>query len=440
MSGDFVTRLDELGMRRAAREAFLRRMGVPAERFEGGKTVALESLGDLIKREDQREKDGFPKRIRYRRVLVGGGRVIVVPHVSEGKLYHGEFEPKRIVNFASALDGDADPDIDESVGRGEGDVGDIVGRMPLGGGGGDGEDDGSGDPGKDPGSDPAEHGFEEEVYETGKRLAENLSLPNIKDKLKKVPTDEYAYDLTDRHKRSGQVLDKKETLRRVVRTNLILGRIDAEDLDTTEMLVAPDDRVYRVLSRERVWKSQAVVFFMRDYSGSMFGEPTKSLVAQHLMIYAWLMVQYEKRVVPRFIVHDTQAREVTAQRYFGESSGGGTLIASGYKKINEIVEGEALDNQYSIYVFQGSDGDDGDDGKVALPEIQKILSYASRMGVTLFKHPYYMERGVKTVFEEYIERGGILARRDVFRMHTMSGYNVTEEMNIVALKALIAQD
>ena len=154
---------------------------------------------------------------------------------------------------------------------------------------------------------------------------------------------------------------------------------------------------------------------MRDYSGSMYGEPTQSLVAQHLMIYAWLLVQYEKRVIPRFIVHDTHAREVSARGYFAASIGGGTLIASGYKKINDIVEGEALADDYSIYVFQGSDGDDGDDGTRALPEIRKILSYASRMGVTLFKHPYYAQQGIKSVFEEYIERGNILAQRDVFR-------------------------
>jgi hypothetical protein len=105
-----------------------------------------------------------------------------------------------------------------------------------------------------------------------------------------------------------------------------------------------------------------------------------------------------------------------------------------------VVEGEGLESDYNIYVFQGTDGDDGDgEGEYSLPELQKILRYANRMGVTLFKHPYY--QGRKTIFEEYIEKGGILERRDVFRMHIMPRYyNVTEEMNIEALKALIAQD
>lgn len=446
MNNQFVTPLDEAGMREAARGAFRRNIGTPQESFLPGKPHAgLESLDDLLKRDKQREDDGFGKKMRWRRILVGNGKVIVVPYVEEGKLYHGEFEPKRIVSLsATTAEEESDPDIDTDVGHGAGDVGDIIGRRPLGGGAGDGDgdDDGDGDgpPGPGPGEGEGEHGFEEEAYEVGQKLAEDLKLPNLKDKVKKVPTDEYTYDLTDRHKGSGQLLDRKETLKRMVRTNLLLGRVTQDNLDPTKMIVSQNDKIFRVLSQERVWKSQAVVFFMRDYSGSMYGEPTKALIAQHLMIYAWLMVQYEKRVLPRFIVHDTRAKEVVAKAYFTTMSGGGTLISSGYQKINEIVEGEGLESEYNIYVFQGSDGDDGDDGTQSLPEIRKILSYVNRMGVTLFKHAYSLARGNDTTFEEYIKRGGILDRRDVFRMHTMPAENVTEEMNLEALKALLAQD
>ncbi len=236
-------------------------------------------------------------------------------------------------------------------------------------------------------------------------------------------------------------MDEDRTLERILETNLILGRINLDDLDTTKMIVGPEDEVYRVLSRERVWKSQAVVFFVRDYSGSMWGEPTKSLISQHLLIYSWLLVQYEKLVIPRFLVHDTECREVTAREYFTLQAVGGTFIASAYKKINEIVESEGLERDYNIYVFQGTDGEDFDrDGQYALPELQKILNYANRVGVTVFKHPYYLDQNRKTSFEEYIEKSGILQRKDVFRMRVMPSFDITEEQNIEALKALIAQD
>ena len=438
---EYVTELDRLGMQALAKERAGNLFWVwrPLA-LAANITVSLESLDDLFKKDEERTKDGFPKRIKFRRVIAGPGKVVNVPYVEEECLIHAEFEPKRIkTQIAQFPDEGDDDEIGETTGHGEGEVGDVIGERPIGGG--DDGDDGDGDGKRGAGQRPGDHGFLEEIYEAGKKLIEKLQLPNLKEKLKKVPTDEYTYDLTDRHKGSGQLLDKKETLKQIVKTNLILGRVSKEDLDPAKMIIGPGDRVYRVLSREKIWKSQAIACFLRDYSGSMWGEPTKSLLDQHLMIYAWLLVQYEKRVIVRFFVHDTDAKEVTAKQYFTLQSGGGTFIASGYKKINEVIECEALERDYNIYVFQGTDGDDYEyEGKQALPELKKILQYANRTGVTVFKHPYHIEKKYKTTFEEYIEKSKILERKDVFRMHVMPSFNVTEEMNIEALKALIAQD
>lgn len=380
---------------------------------------SLESFEDLLKIDEQREKDGFPKKIKIRRILAGPGKIIMVPYVEEEKLIHGEFEPT--------------PEQQEGVpGHGEGEVGDVIGEVPIRG-----ECDGEGD---DPraGQEPGEHGIEAEAYKVGKELSEKFQLPDLKDKGKKIPTDEYTYDLVDRHKGSGQLLDKKATLKSIVKTNIALGRLDKDNIDTTKLIVGPDDKIYRVLSRERVWKSQAVVFFLRDYSYSMYGEPTKAVVNQHLIIYAWLMVQYEKLVIPRFVVHDTEAQEVSVEDYFRKSANGGTFIPAGYRKINEIVEGEALARNYNIYVFQGTDGEDTDRGAEAIPEIQKILGYVNRMGVCVLKHPYYGER--ESELEQYVKAGNFLDKKDLFRMHIMSSADVTEEKNVEAIQALIAQD
>lgn len=446
MGDKYFTELDKVGMELALRRKAARKYSFWRSETLAGKVTALESMQDLLKRSKEREKDGFESKIKFRKILTANNRVINVPYVEEEKLVHGQFEPRNIVSMSAALDDAEEPDIDESIGHGDGEVGDVIGEIPISnrGSGDDDGDDGSGDgsPGPGAGEDEDEHSMEEEAYELGKTITEKLQLPNIKEKRKKVPSDEYTYDLTDRHKKSGQVLDKKETMKNLVKTNLLLGRVTKDDLDPTKMVVGPDDKVFRVLSRERVWKSQAVVCFLRDYSGSMWGEPTRALVSQHLYIYSWLLVQYEKRVIPRFFVHDHRAKEVTAKQYFSENAFGGTLISSGYKEINKVVEGEGLESDYDIYVFQGTDGDDGDwRGQQALPELNKILRYSSRMGVTLFKHPYYGYRNQKTTFEQYLEAGGILERKDVFRMYIMpSIFNVTDEMNFEALKALIAQD
>lgn len=439
----YLTDLDKASMELALKNRVRRQFGGWRGPRLSGKITSLEPLQDILKRDKERQEDGFLSKVKFRRILTANNKVIVVPYVEEEKLVHGEFEPMNIELRLDAASESDSPDIDETLGHGDGEVGDVIGEVPMPDrGSGDGDGDGDGDPDSGAGDEDADHAFEEEAYELGKRLTEKLQLPNLKDKPRKVPTDEYTYDLTDRHKGSGQVLDKKETLRQIVKTNLIIGKVGKDNLDTKKMIVSPGDMVYRVLSRERVWKAQAVVIFLRDYSGSMWGEPTRALVSQHLMIYAWLLVQYEKRVIPRFFVHDHSAREVTAKEYFSLGSWGGTFIASGYKKINETVEGEGLASDYNIYVFQGSDGDDGDyEGEHAILELKKILRYASRMGVTLFKHPYYIHQKQETIFEQYIRASGILERKDVFRMHIMPQYyNVTEEMNIEALRTLLAQD
>lgn len=427
-AGRGMTELDILGIQLAIQEEFKRKNGIYIPSYVPSLVSSLESLDNLLERDKNRGKDGFPKKIKFRSVLAGPGKIISVPFVEEEKLIHGEFEPKK----ESDEEGDQEggQDIGEIPGHGEGEKGDVIGEVPIRGEG-EGEDPRAGD-------EPGEHGIEEEAFQKGEELSKKFQLPNLREKGKKVPTDEYTYDLTDRHRGSGQFLDKKETIKSIVRTNVILGRIDKDNIDTAKMVVGPNDKVYRVLSREKVWKSQAIVFFARDYSGSMYGEPTKAVVAQHLMIYAWLLVQYEKLVIPRFFVHDTEAKEVSVEDYFKLSANGGTFIPSVYKEITKTVEGESLARDYNIYVFQGTDGDDFDDGREAIPEIEKILGYVNRMGVSILKHPYYGDR--KTPFEQYVKKGNFESQRDVFRMHVMLNVDVTEDDNIEAIKALIAQD
>ncbi|MDP3731361.1 MAG: DUF444 family protein [bacterium] len=383
-----------------------------------------ETFDELLKRDEQRVADGFKKKIKLKRVLVGHDKVLTVPYVEEEKLLHGDFEPTGEHG-------------EDEAGRGEGEIGDIIARSrPQGGGGdsGDDEDDDSSDAGEGNGG---EHGLESDIFQLGKELTEKLKLPNLKDKGKKVPTDDYIYDLTDRHRGSGQFLDRKETLKSIIKSNVALGLVSGDNVDPSKLAIGPHDYIFRVLSKEKVWKSPAVVFFMRDYSRSMYGAPTKAVVDQHLMIYSWLMVQHEKLVIPRFIVHNAEAKEVPAHRYFGANSSGGTFIPSGYSKIMEIIVEENLARNYNLYLFQGTDGEDDDDGQVAIPWVKKLLEFFNRIGVSVL-NTFRGEQ--KTVFEKYIAEGGFLDQKDLFRMHVMSSKNPSETDNQEAVKALIAQD
>ncbi len=388
--------------------------------------VALSSLDELLERDRMRELDGFPRKIRIGRLVKPGkggeGSVVIVPTTVEEKLIHDS-------SFSVSEEG-------EAGGTGEGQEGEVIGEQPVH----EPEGEGAG-PGEGAGG---AHEIESSAYDLGRILTEKFELPNLKDKGKKRALSSYSYEMSDRNRGFGQILDKKETLRQVIRTNIALGRISRDGnegcIDPQDLLVSPSDRVYRILSRERDYESQAMVFFMRDYSGSMAGRCTEVVVSQHVLIYAWLTYQYANRLETRFILHDVEAKEVPDfHSYYSSAVAGGTEVSSGYQLINELVEAESLAGDYNIYVFQGSDGDDWDtDGKKAVPELKKMLFYANRVGITIVKHSY--SGTSKTAVENYLQASRLLEeQRDLIQLDALME-DVSESRLIEGIKKLTAQN
>ena len=365
---------------------------------------AISSMDELLERDKMREKDGFPRKIKVGRLLKPGkttsGSIIIVPSTTEEKFFHD-------TSFKSAAGG-------ESGGTGDGQEGEVIGEQPVrqeqgeGKGAGDGQESG--------------HEMEASAYDLGKILTEKFELPNLKDRGTRRSLTKYTYDITDKNRGFGQVLDKKATLKKVLETNFALGKIpDINTLDTTDLLVSPRDKIYRILSREKDFESQALVFFVRDYSGSMEGKCTELVVAQHVMIYSWLLYQYSKRVETRFILHDTIAKEVPDfYNYYNSRVAGGTQVSAAYKLVNDIVEKENLAQEYNIYIFQGTDGDDWDTtGEKTIPELKKMLTYASRIGISVVSHTYAAND--KTEVQTYLENSNLLTEQsDLLRLDNFS--------------------
>jgi hypothetical protein len=382
-------------------------------------TTCLSSLDELLERDRQREKDGFPKKIRVGRLIKPGkggkDKIVVVPTTVEEKLIHD-------TQFQESEE-------ESSGGSGEGEEGDVIGEQPIrpqeGAGAGPGQGEGT------------PHEMESSAYDLGKILTEKFELPNLKDKGKKRAFTRYTYDLTDKHQGFGQFLDKKETLKKILETNIILGNADDPGyLDPSRFLISPGDKIYRILSREKDYESQAMVFFLRDYSGSMTGKPTELVVSQHVLIYSWLLYQYEKQVESRFILHDTAAKEVKDfYTYYNSRVAGGTMVASAYRLVNEIVEKESLAKDYNIYVFHGTDGDDWDSGgKEAVPALQKMLSYAARIGITVAEQATTVGG---TEVERYIKASAFLTKHsNLIRLDVMP-QDADEQRLIDGIKKLI---
>ncbi len=387
---------------------------------------SVHSLDHLLERDRQREEDGFPRKIRVGKMVKPGrdkdDKVVVVPTTVEEKFIHDQAQ----VNEEGEGEGEAEG------GTGEGEEGEVIGEQPVR------QDQGSGEGGAGQG-EGGSHELESNAYDLGRILTEQFELPNLKDKGKKRSLTRYAYDLTDKNRGFGQVLDKKATLRRIIQTNIALQRIEKQQqIDTQRLLISPRDKVYRILSKEKDYESQAVVFFVRDYSGSMSGQPTELVVNQHVLIYSWLTFQYENQVKTRFILHDTEAKEVeNFHTYYNSRVAGGTQVAAAYRLVNHIVEEEELARDYNIYIFHGTDGDDWDTkGDEALPELQKILVYAARVGITIAENGYGVSG--KSEVERYLRKSGLLEeKKDRLRLDVMAKES-NEGRLIEGIKRLIS--
>ncbi|MFA6923173.1 MAG: DUF444 family protein [Bacteroidales bacterium] len=383
--------------------------------------TSLRTLDELLDKDKKREADGFPRRIRIGKLVKPGkgdkGKVVVVPSTTEPKFYHD----------------DSITEENETGGNGEGEEGEVIGEQQAQPQQGEGDAQGAGQ------GEGGDHDMSQEAFDLGRVLTEKFELPNLKDKGKKRSFSKYTYDLTDINRGFGQVLDKKATLKKIIETNIQLGKIDGiKQFSGEDLLASPQDYVYRILSREKDFETQAVVFFLRDYSGSMQGKPTEVVTTQHLLIYSWLMFQYQNNVVTRFILHDTEAKEVPDfYTYYRSQIAGGTRVAPAFQLVNKIVEEERLAKDYNIYVFHGTDGDDWDtDGKELLDAIDKMTLYANRIGITVAKNSWSGENN--TVVEINFENSGILKEKpQLVRIDGFSAEEGTEDRIIEGIKKLV---
>ncbi len=386
--------------------------------------VSLQSLDNLLTRDKQREEDGFPRRIRIGKYIKPGKdnkeKIVVVPTTSEPKFYHD----------------DSITEEEQTGGSGDGEEGEVIGEQQAEPEEGEGEGQGAGQ------GQSANHEVGADAFDLGKILTEKFKLPNLKVKGKKVSTTKFRYELTDKNRRFGQVLDKKATLKKIVETNILLGNIsEQKGFDPEKLIINPNDQVFRILSKEKDYEAQCVVFFIRDYSGSMQGKPTEAIVSQHLMIYSWLMYQYKSNVMARFILHDTESKEVPDfYTYYKSQVAGGTNIFPAYELVNTIVANEKLSQNNNIYVFHGTDGDDWEDnGSKAVEALSLMLAYASRVGITIAKNAWTSDDS-ETVVEKYIDKSNILKEKpQLIRLDSFSAEEANETRLIDGIKKLVSE-
>ena len=379
---------------------------------------ALQTLDELLERDKQREIDGFERKIKLGKIVKpsenGSNEIVIVPTTVETKFYHDNSvttEDEKVGGTGNEEEGTI---LGEKSNNPSGDEGDGMGP-------GSGEEKG--------------HDLNSDAYNLGKVLTNHFNLPNLQQKGVKKSLTQYSYDLTDLNKGFGQLIDKKQTLKRVIKTNILLGNISSNTApDLSKLIHSPQDTIYKILSKEVSYETEALVFFVRDYSGSMQGAASEVVLTQHLFLYSWLMYQYNKKVKTKFILHDTEAKEVDDfNTYYRSNVAGGTQIHPAFNLVNSIIENEQMHLSKNIYVFYGSDGDDWkDNNNTLINEIKKLSNYVNRIGIVVARNA---SSSLPTTLETNLEESNILSElRDKLKLSRVNANEFNEEQIIDSIK------
>lgn len=231
---------------------------------------------------------------------------------------------------------------DERIGRGKGDIGDIVD-----------EGDEEGDEQK-AGDKPGEHMIEMNAMELADILGEELELPGIEPKGHRTIYQEFDRYLGERRKGPPPLMRKRKSLKKALKRAVSSGAYDPQK---PRIPIEKPDRRYRSWKERPVPESSAVIFYLMDVSGSM-GEEQKEF-ARNISFWTdlWLRKHYPG-LESVYVIHDATAKEVTQDEFYHTRESGGTIILSGYQEVARIIQARYPVNDWNIYMFHYSDGDD----------------------------------------------------------------------------------
>jgi uncharacterized sporulation protein YeaH/YhbH (DUF444 family) len=116
-------------------------------------------------------------------------------------------------------------------------------------------------------------------------------------------------------------------------------------------------RQYRVIKKP---SSNAVIFFARDWSGSMDDYKCDIVSDMSWWIDIWIR-RFYKRVERCYIGHDYVAQEVDENKFYHYRHGGGTKCSSALKLIAKQFENRFPPSKWNFYVFYFTDGENWDE-------------------------------------------------------------------------------
>ena len=255
---------------------------------------------------------------------------------------------------------------EKRTGQGDGgtQVGDVVGIIP--------DKDGSGrQAGTDPGQDV--YLVEITVDDLADLLFESLQLPRLLPK-KQAQDITVSTQFTDvRRKGVLSNLDKKKTLLENLKRNAQHGIPHVGN-------VSDDDLRFKVWDDIKKPHHRAVVFAMRDVSGSMGDFEQWVSRCCYFWMARFLRKKYQQVEIV-FITHHTEAKEVSEHDFFHLAESGGTTVSSAYKLAQQIVRERYPEDSWNVYMFHFSDGDNyGSDNEECRKIVEELLPRVNLFG------------------------------------------------------------
>ena len=280
------------------------------------------------------------------------------------------------------------------VGSGKGEEGDKIGKV-----GKDGEPTSADKAGENAGEHNQEQwGPEITRSEIARLLIEDVKLPNLEpkgtDNVKE--TDIKWTNISSK----GSKINLRATLENAIKRSILE---QGEDLKEEDIHIEPKDIRYHTWQVEEKPKANAVIIYAMDVSGSM-GEEQKQ-IARTANFYLSTIIQHQygelnaklkdetftddrfgEGVEEVFVIHDSDAREVTEKEFYTTTESGGTKISSAYKLIQKLIKEKYDPQNWNIYIFHYSDGDNwGDDTPESLKIIEELLPIVNEVGYIQMK-------------------------------------------------------
>lgn len=239
--------------------------------------------------------------------------------------------------------------------------------------------------GDKPGNKPGEEMYEIEMSleELAGYLFNDLELPELEKKNFKFTTQEKMKRKGKRPYGIRPRLSKKETIKQKIRRKKAAIKSGAYNPESGERFTFHEsDLRYKHIAPVVKENTAAVVFFVMDVSGSM--TKSKKFLARSFffLLYQFLNHKYSSIDVV-FVSHTADAHEVNEEKFFTQVPNGGTLVSTGLKKVEEIIEKRYHPNNWNIYTFYCGDGDNWSiDNKDALAAFRRLRDINQTMCYT----------------------------------------------------------